>query len=344
MNGTRIRHCRKFHWETHVTDVEGVDLWAAVPEEVRGAAQSQLRRGVVAASGIAHGSASTALLLELEDGHEVFFKGIDMSSVNQFMRRALKREEHIYRELGKRLRPWAPAMLGSASLKNWHFLLLEKVGSWDAPPWQASTLRDAARGYACFHAKNRNAHLPNWLNTNEWRRFAHSWRLSTPMGREDADHNWLRHNGGRLRACAARLARSAGPHTLLHLDTRSDNMVIHHRQLRLFDWAMAGVGPAEFDVAAFAQSIHAEGGPKPRIFLDEYRHHAPLDSDLLLASVAAIAGYFWHHATQPPVPEVPGLRPMQRKQLRACLEWLATERVCDTPLGLSRIVSPVTPP
>ena len=44
---------------------------------------------------------------------------------------------------------------------------------------------------------------------------------------------------------------------------------------------------------------------------------------MLACSAAAIAGFFARRAPQPEVPELPRLRAVQRRQLRASLAWAA---------------------
>lgn len=318
-------------------DADSPARWQRLPVDVRDEVELQLRQRVTDAATIAHGSAAVALRLRLENGSSVFFKGVASASANEFMQHAIWREESIYRRLAPRIQPYAPTLLGSAKKSGWQFLLLEWIGAWDAPPWSVHTLSSVATGFARFHHQNEKIRPPAWLGEMEWRRFARSWQALE----EDADYAWLARNHDRLHACASRLASNISRRTILHLDARSDNMVVHDGQLRLFDWAQAGVGPPEFDVAALVQSIAAEGGPEPVEFLRHYRRLAPLDSDLLLASVSGIAGYFWSQVLMPPIPEVPHLRAMQRNQLAACLEWLSAEGICESPIGLHRLNLPV---
>jgi hypothetical protein len=91
----------------------------------------------------------------------------------------------------------------------------------------------------------------------------------------------------------------------------------------------ASVGPAEFDVAAFVQSIEAEGGPRADASLAWYESALPLRRDVLIGSVAGIAGYFADRAPRPAPPGLPRLRSVQRRQLKASLGWAA--RVLEVP-------------
>lgn len=105
----------------------------------------------------------------------------------------------------------------------------------------------------------------------------------------------------------------------------------------MFDWNSACVGPPEFDVAAFAQSITAEGGPEPELFVSEYLGLLPLREGTLNASVAGIAGYFADRAWREPIPGMPQLRSMQRRQLKASIGWAARLFDLPDPLWLSAV-------
>ena len=89
------------------------------------------------------------------------------------------------------------------------------------------------------------------------------------------------------------------------------------------------MGPRELDVAAFAQSITAEGGPPPERFVEAYRERLDLDDRLLRLAISAIAGLFAQRAPEPPIPGLPRLRSIQRRQLRSSLAWAA--RLNDLP-------------
>jgi hypothetical protein len=191
-------------------------------------------------------------------------------------------------------------------------------------------------GYAAFHRRSLGHELPDWLSRRRHHAFALSWtRLGDEPGglehlaalagaRAGEALAWTRAAVPRLRAVAERLAEVGPPHGLLHFDTRSDNLRLQPGgRLRLFDWPYACVGPPEFDVAAFAQSIACEGGPDPEAALAHYAADLPVREAAVDAAVAAIAGYFAQQAWREPIPGLPRLRQVQRCQLRASLAWCA---------------------
>src|SRR5947209_1578939 len=94
-------------------------------------------------------------------------------------------------------------------------------------------------------------------------------------------------------------------------------------------WTPRLVRRAAHDYAAFAQSITAEGGPAPERFVEAYRERLDLDDHLLRLAISAIAGLFAQRAPEPPIPGLPRLRSIQRRQLRSSLAWAA--RLDDLP-------------
>jgi thiamine kinase-like enzyme len=167
-----------------------------------------------------------------------------------------------------------------------------------------------------------------------WRRIASDEsaidRLAALAGPQaDEARDWLLTHVGILGRAERALRRAPEPHALLHFDTRSDNIRLQGTSLRIFDWPFASVGPAEFDVAAFVQSIEAEGGPRASTALGWYEAVLPLRRDVLIGSVAGIAGYFADRAPRPAPSGLPRLRSVQRRQLKASLGWAA--RLLEVP-------------
>src|SRR5437667_9845256 len=74
---------------------------------------------------------------------------------------------------------------------------------------------------------------------------------------------WLVDATPTLADAGRRLCEAEPPYALLHGDTRSDNLRWVRGGLRLFDWPHAGIGPPEYDLAAFAQTVTVDGGPQP---------------------------------------------------------------------------------
>jgi hypothetical protein len=305
-----------------------------VPREIKDEVASILGSAVARASRVYGGYAPSATFrMVLADGRHAFFKGINASS-NEYMHDALPREERVYQKLGRFTRPWAPAFIGSFKKRDWHVLLLEDLGPQTMPPWSPAKARRSARSYAAFHASTYGRALPRWLPRTEHHDVAGLWRSLAASGelmktaalarrRADEAREWLDVALPLLRENAEQLTRLAAPHSLLHLDARSDNLRLQGEQLRIFDWNFACVGPHEMDATAFAEATEAEGGPAAERTLGWYAEVMPLRASHVDASVAGIAGYFADRAWRPPIPGVPRVRAFQRRQLRVTLAWAA---------------------
>jgi len=318
------------------TGVEAKPSWQEVPRPVRIEAERVLGARIVRGARVYGGYAPSATFrLVLADGRRAFFKGAYPLAEGSGVRWVLHREERVYRRLGPYMRPWAPAYHGSVRSEGWHALLLEDLGGESVLPWTASKARRATRSYAEFHRTTYGRRLPAWLERDQHAAFARFW---SAIAREDGSVPRVAAIAGRRRAAAAAwiegalptlrraersLARAREPFVLMHFDTRSDNVRLERDLLRIFDWPFASVGPHEFDLAAFAQSITSEGGPAPDAVVDWYADVLTVRRPVLVGSVAGIAGYFADRAPRPSPPGLPRLRSVQRRQLKASLPWAA---------------------
>jgi hypothetical protein len=273
--------------------------------------------------------------LRLADGRGVFLKAVDPSS-NEFMHASYAREVRIYHELGGVIARWAPAFYDAFELEGWRVALLEDLGPRNVPPWT----RSAAHGVACaigdFHRATLSAALPDWLprppeylarEGNRWAIIALTdggQALADLAGRQRATaRRWLDEALPALEQAGRAFGTAPPPHVLMHGDIRSDNLRWTRGRLRLFDWPHAAIGPAEYDAAAFAQSVTVEGGPASEAVMAWYGERALVRPDVLDVSVVAIAGFFADQAWRPEIPSLPRLRRFQRQQLAVSLTWAA---------------------
>jgi len=315
---------------------EDKPAWSVVPRSVKDEVERILGCRVKRATRTYGGYAPSAtFLLALDDGSRAFFKGTFPTPPGSGVEWMLDEEERVYQELAHLIAPWAPTYLGSVRSEGWHALLLEALSGERVPPWSDSQARRAARSYGQFHASTHETRLPAWLPAGQHIEFADYWtsiasdpaarsRLAALAGERRRDAaRWLASHAGRLAAESQMMHRTPPTQALLHFDTRSDNVRLQGDRLRLFDWPFACIGPPEVDLAAFAQSIAAEGGPQAERIVDWYSEVAKVDRQVLSASVAAISGYFADRAPREPVPGLPRLRTVQQSQLRSSLTWAA---------------------
>lgn len=318
--------------------------WSRVPRPVKGEIARILGSPVRRAERVYGGYAPSATFrLVLRDRRRAFVKSSYPLPRGSGVVWGVAEEERVYRALGERIRPWAPRLLGSFDLAGWRGLVLEDVGAADVPPWTVRSVARAARNYAEFHRANLGLRPSSVITATLWHAFIDRWpkaRLDLvaglARGREDEALEWLDVAYPLLRDAGPRLMRARWRRALLHLDTRSDNLRVR-RGLRLFDWNFACIGPRELDVAAFAQSITAEGGPPPERFVRAYRERLDLDDRLLGLSIGAVAGLFAQRAPEPPIPGLPRLRSVQRRQLKASLAWVARIESLPEPRWLGAV-------
>lgn len=331
------------------TGAEAKPPWSAVPPAIKDEVAKLLGSPVVRAERVFGGySPSATFRVRLRDGRRAFVKGTYPLEPDSHVQWKLEEEEHIYQELSPYLRPWAPRYYGGAKAAGWHVVVLEDLGPQTMPPWSLPKTVACARSYAAFHAKTYGKPLPRWLSRIEHRDFAPFWdrlatsgelRATASLARRRADEaeEWLDVALPVFRERSALLLKLRPPFSIMHFDTRSDNIRLHGKLLRLFDWNFACAGPNEMDVVAFAQTITAEGGPDPERFVAEYDLLLPLRTPALEASIAGVAGYFADRAWRPASVGLPRLRSWQRRQLKVMLAWAARQFDLPAPRWLGAV-------
>jgi hypothetical protein len=309
--------------------------WSAVPQELKDEVATMLGSAVARAERVYGGYAPSATFrLRLANGRRAFFKASYPAPKGSGVKWVVDVEDQNYRRLSRFIAPWAPRFFGSFKRSGWHVVLLEDLGPRTMPPWTPAKARRATRSYAKFHKSTLAKNLPRSLSRTQHHDFAGFWRALAESGeldrvaglagrRKDEAREWIDVMLPIMRRLEDRLLKLKPPFALLHFDTRSDNTRLHGELLRIFDWPFASVGPAEFDVIAYAQGVTADGGPGPEQVLAWYEDVLPLRAEAIDASLAGISGYFADRSWKPPVPGLPRLRGFQRRQLQCCLGWSA---------------------
>lgn len=317
------------------TGVEPKPEWRRVPAVVRQAVANALGAPVARAERVYGGyGPSPTFRLRLTDGRRVFFKAASPDD-NPFIHAAHPREEQIYRELHPLIANWSPAFFAAFEAGGWKVMLLEDLGAKTAPPWTRAAIVGTARGVGEFHSATKGHPFPDWLprpdgflsaGDHDWSRIAGSGLGPLAAVARDLAPDalrWLEQWLPALAQASRTIAEGGEPFSLLHRDIRSDNLRWRQGRLRLFDWPHAGVGPAEYDAVAFAQSVEVEGGPSAEDVMRWYGETFPARAELIDSAAAALAGFFATHSTGPEIPGLPRLRAFQRAQLRVTLAWAA---------------------
>jgi len=213
----------------------------------------------------------------------------------------LRREHYVYSRLHA---DFMPRMLGWDDESVQPLLILEDLS---AAHWRPGDIEAVFATLAKVHASHLD--IPTVAETDPG--------LTTPWlpVRDDpqpllslglCSQAWLQ-AALPLLIDAARVADLSGP-SLLHLDTRSDNICFDGSRARLVDWNFAAHGNPDLDIAAWLPSLHSEGGPLP----EEVLPNAP-------QWAALMSGFFASRAGDPPIPNAPGVREVQLSQLRSAL-------------------------
>ena len=245
-------------------------------------------------------------IVGFEDGTSCFAKageGTPHSPVAEWLRS----EYHVYSHLEA---PFMPRLLGWDDDGTIPLLLLEDLSAahWP-PPWRPGDVEAVFGALASLHG--RKLDVPKVTEatpelTTHWLPVRDDPAPFLSLGLCSAA--WLQH-ALPLLIDAARAADVSGS-SLLHLDTRSDNICFDGDRVLLVDWNFAVRGNADLDIAGWLPSLHSEGGPLPEEVLPNAPHWASL-----------LAGFFAARVGLPPIPGAPLVRQVQLRQLRSALPW-----------------------
>ena len=245
-------------------------------------------------------------VVELADGRSAFVK----VAVNEPTAEWLRKEIRVYADVRA---PFMAEPLGSAIEDDRPMLILEDLSAcfWP-PPWSDERIGSALAMLEQVAATPP----PSWLTAaSEARWIADGWSrvaddpaplLSTGI----VPAAWLDEV---LRPLLAVSGPSviAGDQ-LCHFDVRSDNMCFRpDGSAVLVDWNLAEIGNARLDVAFWLPSLLLEGGPEPDAILPDAAPEA-----------AVVAGFFASRCGLPHIPDAPGVRDFQKRQLTAVLPWM----------------------
>ena len=264
-------------------------------------------------------SPGMAARVRTDDGRRVFVKAVS-EAANPDTPDMHRREASIVAALPSSTS--VPRLLWTYDEGGWVVLAFEDVdGRHPGAPWTES---DLALVVAAL--KKMSADLtPSPIATEAtasgaFEHDVNGWLIALERGEQRLDPWCLKHLS-RLADLEARAPSAAVGETLLHFDTRADNLLIAGDRVFIFDWPQARVGAAFVDWLVMAPSVALQGGPEPDDFMSRFdlSHVSPEDFDAILCSVA---GYFVVRALEPPPPGLPTVRAFQAAQGKVSLEWL----------------------
>lgn len=294
--------------------------WAHLPPRVRAAVEGKLGSAVVAAesrtSGFTPGFAS---VLSTEAGSRAFVKAASTKAQRPFA--------EAYREEARKVAA-LPAVAPAARLEwtldveDWFVLCLEHVESRQPHrPWPPADLDAALDALEVVADELTPPPAALELDTlaKEFAGFPGLWDYLR-IRRRDLDHL------EEAAALAARYEEVVGGDTLVHTDTRDDNVLIRPDGTAvLCDWNFPCLGADWVDSLLLLVGPRGDGLDVEAVIASRrLLRDVPAESiDIVLA---LLTGYFWRQSDEPVPPTSPYLRDHQRWQGDVCWAWLAERR------------------
>jgi hypothetical protein len=247
-------------------------------------------------------------IAEFDDGSTAFVKAGAEEVTSGFLRDELR----FYKTVEG---PFMPRLMGYDE-RDPPLLVLEDLsdGRWP-PPWDDAAIESVRESLTEVWATTPPEWVPPAADEKEqllggWAEIEKDPDPFLSLGLCSAA--WLETSLPVLRAAAE--GAPVDGDALLHLDVRSDNICLTDRGAVLVDWNWVHRGNPDLDLAAWASSLHMEGGPAPERLL-------PGGGQL----GAGLAGFFGARAGLPPPPTAPKVREVQRAQLEVALAWVCRE-------------------
>jgi aminoglycoside phosphotransferase (APT) family kinase protein len=218
---------------------------------------------------------------------------------------------------------------GGAESGGWVALAFEDIeGRSPVQPWRPDELDRVLAALDALAESLTPSPLPPEISVSAgawFDRHGRGWRrlvAADPEIRARRDP-WSARHEVMLADLEAQAPAAAQGDTLLHFDTRADNMLLTPERVYIVDWPHARLGQPWVDLALFAPSVAMQGGPTPEALLARYRSASAADPAAITAVVAAVAGYFTWNSLLPAPPGLPTLRAFQAAQGAVARRWLA---------------------
>jgi len=296
--------------------------WDAAPERIHRAVGEVLGSPVVAATTQPHGfSPAVAARLVTEQGRRAFVKAVP-PDINPDTPVIYRREIEVASRMPGGIP--APKLLWSLDEGSggWVVLLFEDVdGRPPHLPWVAEDLRAAIEAVDLLAERL----TPSPIEAGQQgERMAEDWARWSELAAEPPPdlEPWFVARGAQLNEIEARLAELTRGQTLVHLDIRSDNLIIAGDQCWVVDWAWPLRGAPWMDVVVFALFVEGEGGPPADEVLRWSRTGRVAPPAGVLALLCTLAGGLTWQAHRPALPGLPGLRAFQAAHARTARNWL----------------------
>jgi aminoglycoside phosphotransferase (APT) family kinase protein len=264
-------------------------------------------------------SPGLAARLRLDDGRRVFVKAVS-EAANPDSPAMHRREARIVAALPASAP--VPRLLWALDEEGWVALAYEEVaGRHPGAPWTETDLALVVDALKKMAVDLTPSPITTELTASgAFERGINGWRIAMTRGEQRLDPWCLRHLL-RLADLESRAPGAAVGETLLHFDTRADNILIAGDRVFVLDWPSARIGAAFVDWLIMAPSVAMQGGPAPEEFMSRFDLSGVPQQDFD-AILCCVAGYFVVRALDPPPPGLPTVRAFQAAQGEVALAWL----------------------
>lgn len=291
-----------------------------MPGFVRQAIEERLGGKVVEAITQPGGfSPGLAARLRLEDGRRVFVKAVS-ETANPDTPEMHRREARIVAALPASAP--VPRLLWTYDDAGWVALAFEDVdGRHPGAPWTEADLAlviDAVKKMAVDLTPSPVA--TQATASGAFEHGVNGWRAARERGERRLDPWCLKHIA-RLADLESLAPAAAAGETLLHFDTRADNLLIAGDRVFVLDWPQARIGAAFVDWLIMAPSVAMQGGPATAEFMSRF-DLSGVPQENVNAILCSTAGYFVVRALDPAPLGLPTLRAFQAAQGEVTLAWL----------------------
>jgi aminoglycoside phosphotransferase (APT) family kinase protein len=298
--------------------------WSELPTSIHRVVEEILGGCIVDAQSQANGfSPGSADRVRAENGREAFVKAVSRRR-NADTLDLHRRELAVLQMLPGSIS--VPRLLGSFDDGEWVALVIESIdGVHPSEPPTNSDISGVLSALATLPALRSGAtitFLPD--ATTELAQPFHGWSNIRESGRSRSLPAPAYQHLDELEQLSQAAAQAVGGDYLLHLDLRSDNILLDDTgRAWLVDWPWAGIGVRWFDALTFLLDARLRGS---RTDADEIIATHPLfadaDDHAIDAVLSGLTSYFLDAAQQPAPENMPTLRAFQHSEGMAGLSWL----------------------
>ena len=277
-------------------------------------------------------SPGLAARLQAADGRRVFAKAVG-PELNPDAPRFHRREGRIVAALPSSAP--VPRLLwlydegSTEAADGWVVLVFEDIeGRHPTLPWRLDELDRVLDALDALAVSLTPSPLPAEITVRgkDWlRRHGRGWQRLLTAAPEIRDRRdaWSARHEAALADLEAQAPAAADGDTLLHFDTRADNLLLTPEMVYVVDWPHARTAQAWMDLLFFAPSVAMQGGPSPEELLARSAAARAAAPAAITAVVAAVAGYFTFQSLLPSPLGLPTLRGFQAAQGEVARRWLA---------------------